>query len=215
MNKSFVLLGTFFVSLLLLSVSFAAASASPRLISTPQQPLWIADGSTVYTVNIYANNIPLDGTSTRGLEVQYMLPQADGYSFNLVGFSWPSENDFFQGYHVMNFGHDAGTHWISKTVSSPGPSNRDALFATLKFTVSPTSSVSGTQSTSVAFDANEGLNYFVVPGGQAIFAETTAMPITVMAPQTCNKVALRAARGAAVADVRTACASVQSTHLDA
>jgi hypothetical protein len=136
-NSKLFALGFFalVVALFLIGSAFAGGGdPRPVLRAVPAQSTWIADGMTQYSIIIEGDSTPMNGVGTRAIQMGYSLPQAEGYTFNLVGATLRPANDFFTGYNTQD-GYDSSLVTRSMLTPGTGPVNRIGNVVELKFTV--------------------------------------------------------------------------------
>lgn len=135
-NTKLFMLGFFALvtALFLIGSAFAGGGSNPILRAVPEQSTWVADGMTQYSIMIEGDSTPMNGIGTRAIQMGYSLPQAEGYTFNLVGATLRPANDFFTGYNTQD-AYDSSIAVRSMLTAGTGPVNHAGNVVELKFTV--------------------------------------------------------------------------------
>ena len=145
--------------------SEASGEGIPILKIVPEQSNWIADGATLYKITIIGDSRPMNPSGTRGIGFGYFLPEAQGYTFNLVNVVMRPQNDFFAGWSTLDF-HASGGIGRVLGGSGTGPINREGNVVDMLFSVSKSGTGPGNVQTSLGFDPDPVITYFLRPTGQ-------------------------------------------------
>ena len=134
----------------------------PILRIVPEQSNWIADGVTQYKLTVIGDSRPMNPSGTRIIEFGYFLPEAIGYTFNLVEVTMIPQNDFFTGWSTYN-NHANGIVGRALSTSGTGPINREGEVVYMWFTVSKTGAGPENIQTSLGIDPDPAVTYFKRP----------------------------------------------------
>ena len=139
MIKEILLVGLIIISLAAFANAGRGGSDSGDIIlkAVPEQTNWIADGTTEYRVDVYADNTGLNGLPTTGASWRIVPPLGLENTIIITNAQWPTQNDFFEGFSV--FFQIIGINWNlhGKVVWGNGPSNRTGYLASYWFKVNP------------------------------------------------------------------------------
>ena len=137
----------------------------PILKAVPEQSNWIADGTTLYKITIIGDSRPMNPSGTRGIEFGYYLPEAQGYTFNLVNVVMRPQNDFFAGWSTIDL-HAGGAIGRGLGGSGTGPINREGNVVDMWFSVSKSGTGPENAQVSLGFDPDPAVTHFVRPTSQ-------------------------------------------------
>ncbi|MEK6896715.1 MAG: hypothetical protein AABX12_04640 [Nanoarchaeota archaeon] len=140
----------------------ASGEGIPILRIVPEQSNWIADGVTQYKLTVIGDSRPMNPSGTRIIEFGYFLPEAIGYTFNLVEVTMIPQNDFFTGWSTYN-NHANGIVGRALSTSGTGPINREGEVVYMWFTVSKTGAGPENIQTSLGIDPDPAVTYFKRP----------------------------------------------------
>src|SRR3989344_7888334 len=156
----------------------------PILKAVPEQSNWIADGTTLYKITIIGDSRPMNPSGTRGIQFGYFLPEAQGYTFNLVNVVMRPQNDFFAGWSTLDF-HASGGIGRVLGGSGTGPINREGNVVDMLFSVSKSGTGPGNVQTSLGFDPDPVITYFLRPRGDGgvISPSIESIPFYVMSTE--------------------------------
>ena len=156
----------------------------PILKAFPEQSNWIADGTTLYKITIIGDSRPMNPSGTRGIDFGYYLPEAQGYTFNLVNVVMRPQNDFFAGWSTLDF-HASGGIGRVLGGSGTGPINREGNVVDMLFSVSKSGTGPGNVQTSLGFDPDPVITYFLRPRGDGgvISPSIESIPFYVMSEE--------------------------------
>ncbi len=150
--KTRVLLGSFFLFVMLLSSGFA--SAGNIIVRTVPESYWTPNHT--YRVDVFADNTGLYGQSTAGANWQLVAPSQLAQYMTITQAQWPSSNDFFQGSHVAWSVIASNWNKHGKIVDSNLPSDRSGILATYYVTLA-----SGANPGTYSFSLNPGNTKFI------------------------------------------------------
>src|SRR3989344_6406785 len=137
----------------------------PILKAVPEQSNWIADGTTLYKITIIGDSRPMNPSGTRGIDFGYYLPEAQGYTFNLVNVVMRPQNDFFVGWSTFD-NHAGGVIGRVLGGSGTGPINLEGNVVDMWFSVSKSGNGSGNVQTSLGIDPDPAVTFFIRPTSQ-------------------------------------------------
>ena len=156
----------------------------PILKIVPEQSNWIADGTTLYKITIIGDSRPMNPSGTRGIQFEYFLPEAQGYTFNLVNMIMRPQNDFFAGWSTID-NHAGGTIGRVLGGSGTGPINLEGNVVDMWFSVSKSGNGPGYFQTRLGFNPDPEITYFLRPTSQggAISPVIESIPFYVMSEE--------------------------------
>ena len=156
----------------------------PILKAVPEQSNWIADGTTLYKITIIGDSRPMNPSGTRGIQFEYFLPEAQGYTFNFVNMIMRPQNDFFAGWSTIDL-NNGGVIGRVLGGSGTGPINLEGNVVDMWFSVSKSGNGSGNVQTSLGIDPDPAVTFFIRPRGDggAISPVIEIIPFYVMSEE--------------------------------
>ena len=137
----------------------------PILRAVPEQSNWIADGTTLYKITIVGDSRPMNPSATLGIQFAYLLPELEGYAFNLANVVMRPQNDFFAGWSTTNL---QGGNMIGRGISQGalGPVNLEGNVVEMWFSVSRIGAGPENIQTSLGIDPDPEVTQFIRPTSQ-------------------------------------------------
>jgi hypothetical protein len=171
MGKYMLIPALLFLTVLAFSLADAAV-----IKTVPERTVWIADGTTEYTVYVYLDNSGLEGVGT--MSAEWGLVDTQGFQYIEGSSSAPGVNDFFAGittfYEIFSYPTSLSGRAVSHSVA---PVDHQGYLGEYKFVVPV-----GTQEGKYQFDLREDTAIYDDQSAQPQQYNVKNVPVIVCPP---------------------------------